>query len=501
MVVEPVSIRTKIPDTQENREKCHCSSCPSYPYNYDDEILFCGTDASKCDIEAQGCLCNTCPIFFENELKGLYYCNQVETGESNTFMRKRKSVEDSAFYQNVVDIREESINNKSLIVSMGSLKKLPFSLDDIQFIPAQVNKIPLNQEEPVNTAVNLGPNSNKPLKLSSPLIISGLSFGAVSKNVKLVIAKTASKLKIGFNSGEGGLTPEEKISGLDYRIVQYSTGRFGVDEQILKSAAAVEIRFGQGAYPGKGSYLPSEKMTSEVARIRGLESGEAAYSPAHHYDLTSQQNIKDKVSYLREITNGAPIGAKIGCGDVKADVKALTDANVDYIALDGFGGGTGATDLYVRDNVGIPIFAALPQAHDTLNKLGVKDKISLIASGGLRRSADFAKCLALGADAVYIGTAALIAINCQQYRICYTGLCPTGVTTQNPQLMKQLDIKEGIKKLTNFIELSTEEVVNLTRIVGKDDVHKLDKNDLVSINRDLSSICGIRWLNGEYLKE
>ena len=133
--------------------------------------------------------------------------------------------------------------------------------------------------------------------------------------------------------------------------------------------------------------------------------------------------------------------------------------------------------------------------------MGVKDKISLIASGGLRRSADFAKCLALGADAVYIGTAALIAINCQQYRICYTGLCPTGVTTQNPQLMKQLDIKEGIKKLTNFIELSTEEVVNLTRIVGKDDVHKLDKNDLVSINRDLSSICGIRWLNGEYLKE
>jgi glutamate synthase domain-containing protein 2 len=500
MVVELASIRTKISDTKENREECHCPLCPSYPHQCDGEILFCGIDVSHCDIEAQGCLCNTCPVFFENELKSLYYCNQIGTGESNTFMRKRKSLEDPSFYQTVVDIKEESISNESLIVSMGSLKKLPFSLDDIQFIPAQVNKIPLNREEHVNTTVNLGPNAKKPLKLSSPIMISGLSFGAVSKNVKLVIAKTSSKLNIGFNTGEGGLTSEEKIEGLNCRIVQYSTGRFGIDEDILKSAAAVEIRFGQGAYPGKGSYLPSEKMTSEVARIRGLESGEAAYSPAHHYDMTSQQDIKDKVSYLREITHGAPVGAKIGCGDVKADIKVLVDSNIDYIALDGFGGGTGATDLYVRDNVGIPIFAALPQAHKTLTELGVKDNISLIASGGLLRSADFAKCLALGADAVYIGTAALIAINCQQYRICYTGLCPTGVTTQNPQLMKQLNIKEGVNRLTNFIELSTEEIANLTRIVGKDDVHKLDKNDIISLNKDLSSICRIRWLNGEYLQ-
>ncbi len=499
MVSEQASIRNKIPDTKENKEKCHCPVCPSYPRDCDGEILFCGTHASQCDIGAEGCLCNTCPIFFENKLKGSYYCNQVGTGESNTLMRKKKSTEDSSVYQTVMDIREESINNKSLVVSMGSLKKLPFSLDDIYFIPAQVNKIPLNIEESVNTTLNLGPNAEKPLKLSSPIMISGLSFGAVSKNVKSIIAETASKLKIGFNSGEGGLTPEEKVKGVDYRVIQYSTGRFGIDEEILKSASAVEIRFGQGAYPGKGSYLPSEKMTSEVARIRGLESGEAAYSPAHHYDMINQQNIKDKVSWLRDIANGAPIGGKIGCGDVKADVKVLADANVDYIALDGFGGGTGATDLYVRDNVGIPIFAALPQAYKTLTELGVKDEISLIASGGLRRSADFAKCLALGADAVYIGTAALIAINCQQYRICYTGLCPTGVTTQNPQLSKQLDIEEGIKRLTNFMELSTKEIANLTRIIGKDNVCKLDKNDLITINRDLSSICGIKWLNGEYL--
>ena len=240
-------------------------------------------------------------------------------------------------------------------------------------------------------------------------------------------------------------------------------------------------------------------MSGEVAQVRGLELGEAAYSPAHHPDMTSPQEIKDKVSWLQDITDGAPLGAKIGCGDVKEDVKVLADSGVDFITLDGFGGGTGATESYVRDNVGIPVFAAIPQAYNILKDLGLKEKISIIVSGGLRKSVDFTKCLALGADAVYIGTAALIAINCQQYRICYTGLCPTGVTTQNPQLMKHLNVEEGVEKLENFLKLSTEEIANLTRIVGKNDVDKLDKEDLITVNRDLSKICGIKWLNGNFL--
>lgn len=498
-MLEPASIRTEIPDSEENRKKCHCPVCPSYPNHGNDELFYCGTDASNCDIEAQGCLCDTCPIYYEYELKGVYYCNQIQAGESKNFIRKRKSDEDLSFYQTMVDIREESIGHQSQIVSMGSLKKLPFSLDDIFFIPAQVNKIPLNREESVNTTVTLGPDAKRPMMISSPVMVSGMSFGAVSRDVKLVIMEAASKLEVGFNSGEGGLIEEEMVTGLKNHIIQYSTGRFGVDEGILKGAAAVEIRFGQGAYPGKGSYLPAEKMSGEVAQVRGLDLGEAAYSPAHHQDMTHPTEIKDKVSWLRDITDGIPIGAKIGCGDVKEDITVLADSGVDFITLDGFGGGTGATESYVRDNVGIPVFAALPQAYNVLEDLGLKDKISIIASGGLRKSADFVKCLALGADAVYIGTAALIAINCQQYRICYTGLCPTGVTTQNPQLMKHLDIKDGVKKLENFLKLSTEEIANLTRIVGKEDVCKLDKGDLISVNRDLSQICGIKWLNGNFL--
>jgi glutamate synthase domain-containing protein 2 len=327
-------------------------------------------------------------------------------------------------------------------------------------------------------------------------MISGMSFGAVSKNVKLVIMRAAEHLKIGFNSGEGGLIPEEVDDGWKYRIVQYSTGRYGVSPDILKQAAAIEIRFGQGAYPGKGSYLPAEKMTPEVARIRDLEPGEGSYSPAHHQDINTAQDIKDKVTWLRDITGGVPIGAKIGCGDVKNDVEILANSGVDFITLDGFGGGTGATDLYVRENVGIPLLAAIPLAHQKIKEMGLKEKISLIGSGGLRTSADMVKCLALGVDAVYIGTAALIAINCEQYRICDTGLCPTGVTTQNPQLVSQINVDEGIERLKNYIITSNKEIANLIRIVGKNDINEIDRIDLISINKDLSQISGIRWVNG-----
>jgi methylamine---glutamate N-methyltransferase subunit C len=499
MVQEPGNIRIKVPDSSENRQKCHCRLCPSYPHDCAGEILFCGKNASKCDIKTEGCLCDHCPIYGEYGLKGLYYCDKVGTGESNILMRKRNLIEDPCLYQNVVNIKDESLIGKSVVGSMGSLKKFPYSLDDLYFVPAQVNKIPLNLEEPVKTTISISPQAEKPLKLTSPLIVSGMSFGAVSKNVRLVISKTASKLKIGFNTGEGGITDEEKDVGLDYRVVQYSTGRFGVDEKILKSAAAIEIRFGQGAYPGKGSYLPVEKITDEIAQTRGLKPGEASYSPAHHPDMTDQKSIKDKVTWLREVTGGAPIGAKIGCGDVKADVSVLASIGVDFIALDGFGGGTGATNLYIRDNVGIPIFAALPQASLTLQELGLKDKISLIAGGGLRNSADFAKCLALGADAVYIGTAALIAINCQQYRICYTGRCPTGVATQDPKLIEQLDVQEGVTKLTNYLKLSSEEIANLTRVVGKNDVKQLNRDDLISASRELAMLTRVKWMNGEYI--
>jgi glutamate synthase domain-containing protein 2 len=445
----------------------------------------------------RGCICTICPVYSEYQLAGIYYCDKEEVGESRVGMRKKRSDEDYAFYQTIVDIKDMAATGTSVVRSMGSLKKLPLSLDDLHFVPAQVHKIPLNKEEEVNTEVCIGPQSRKPLQVSSPVMISGMSYGAVSRNVKLAIASVAAQLNIAFNPGEGGILDEELELASPQLIAQYATGRYGVEEQILRQVAAIEIRFGQGAYPGKGSYLPASKMTPEVAKVRGLEYGEAAYSPAQHRDMTTPAGIKEKVSWLRDLTEGIPIGAKIGCGNVEKDMLVLVDAEVDFIALDGFGGGTGATDYYVRENVGIPIFAALPRALRYLTNRGVKDQISLFAGGGLRTSADCAKCLALGADAVYIGTAALIAINCEQYRICHTGLCPTGITTHNPTLVKQLNVEEGITRLSNFIRIATQEIAQLTRIVGKDDVNKLDRDDLVSMNKDLAFITGTNWLSGE----
>lgn len=490
-----------VPDTKVNRKKCICPKCPSYPV-CGNELLYCSVGKSKCDINAAGCICNVCPVWHENELKSLYFCDKEMVGEGSNkvLMRKKRTDEDKEFYQTVADIKNIAATGNSIVHSMGSLKKIPFSFDDLHFIPAQVYKIPLNREEKVSAEITIGPGAKKPLKLSSPILISGMSFGAVSKNVRTVVSRTASKMRIGFNSGEGGILEDELEAASKFMIGQYATGRFGISKDLLKRVAAIEIRFGQGAYPGKGSYLPASKMTPEVAKTRGLKEGEAAYSPAHHNDMNSPEQIKKKVSWLRKLTGGVPIGAKIGCGNVEKDIEVLINAKVDFIALDGFGGGTGATDFYVRENVGLPLIAALPRAAKYLEETGKKKKITLIAGGGLRTSADFAKCLALGADAVYTGTAALIAINCEQYRICHTGLCPTGVTTHIPILTAQLDVERGIGKLSNFIRTSTEEVAELARIVGKDDIKKLNADDIVAIKRDLAEFTGVKWINGKIIK-
>jgi glutamate synthase domain-containing protein 2 len=434
-------------------------------------------------------------VYEKYGLNRIYFCDKEEMGDTPVTMRKPKLQEDCDFYRTVYDIKVVAATGRSVVRAMGSQKKMPFSFNDLHFLPAQVGKIPRNREEPVNTHLVLGPRAKKPLKAPSPILISGLSFGAVSKNVRLVISRVAALDGILFNSGEGGVLEEELVAS-PRMIVQYSSGRYGITEDLLRKAAAVEIRFGQGAYPGKGSLLPAIKMTPEIAHIRGLQSGEDAYSPAHHVDMTTPEQIRNKVEWLKGLTGGVPIGAKIGCGAIEKDFGVLVDAGVDFIAIDGFGGGTGATQYHVRENVGIPLLAALPRAVHFLKQKGVREQVTLIADGNLRTSAEYAKCLALGADAVYTGTAALIAINCEQYRICHTGLCPTGITTQNPLLVQQCLVQEGVRKLSNYLRVMTEEIAELTRIVGKDDIHQLDPEDLVALTPEVARITGCSWAGG-----
>jgi methylamine---glutamate N-methyltransferase subunit C len=483
----------KVPDTPENRNECLCPDCPSYPHTCGGENLYCSVGFSACNIGAKGCLCPGCSVYERYSLGKIYFCNTERGGTPEILMRKMQNHESTAFYQSVHDIKTVAFDGKSIVSSMGSRKILPFSFNDLHLLPAQVHRIPKNKEELVDTRMVIGPSSKKPLISNTPVIVSGLSYGAVSKNVRLIISRTSGLGGFLFNSGEGGVLPEE-LEAKQNLIVQYSTGRFGISEDLLREAGGVEIRFGQGAYPGKGSFLPAAKMSEDVARIRGLMKGEDAYSPAHHPDIAGSEDLRKKIEWLRSVTGGVPIGAKIGCGAIERDISVLVKAGVDFIAIDGFGGGTGATNDYVRENVGIPLIAALPRAARQLRKLDAQKRVSLIAGGNLRTSADFVKCLALGADGVYIGTAALIAINCEQYRICHTGLCPTGVTTQIPDLVAQCTIDEGVRRLGNYIRVMTEEIANFARITGKDNIHDLDSMDLVSFNRDLATIAGCPWI-------
>lgn len=490
---------TTVEDTPENRKSCLCPDCPSYPHGCNGEKLYCAASisASACDINANGCLCPGCPVFRDNGLKGNYYCNKALAGESRTAMRKKRSDESNEFYDGIVAIKDMAASGESAVRSMGSLKRWPVRFDDLNFLPAQVSRVPLNGGEPVRTETVVGPAAKRPLRLDAPLMFSGMSYGAVSKTVRLVLAAVAAAMNVGINTGEDMVLPAEAQAARKQLIAQYSTGRYGTTDEMLKNAAAVEIRFGQGAYPGWESLLPASKMVPDVAKLMGLEPGEDALSPARHPDIASVADLKRKVDWLRGLTGGTPIGAKIGCGHVEQDVDGLVEAGVDFIALDGFGGGTGAVEYFVRDNVGLPIIAALPRAHRRLKELGARNRVTLIAAGGLRTSADFAKCIALGADAVAVGTAALIAINCQQYRICHTGLCPTGVTTSNPMLERQIDPHEGVRRLTNFVSLATKEMCGFARICGKGDLHALDASDLAALTVDAARLTGARWMDGK----
>jgi len=194
MVPDSPGEKKGIEDTPENREKCHCHYCPSYPKNCENKMLYCATGSSACKIPVNGCICNTCPIYYEYHLQDIYYCGREEVGESKTFLRKQNTDEDPYFYQKMVEIKDKT-RNISTLASMGSTKKLPFTFDDLHFLPAQVKQIPLNQEDPVNTSITIGPASRRPLNVSSPILISGMSFGAVSRNVRMVVSQTATPIE------------------------------------------------------------------------------------------------------------------------------------------------------------------------------------------------------------------------------------------------------------------------------------------------------------------
>jgi glutamate synthase domain-containing protein 2/rubredoxin len=381
------------------------------------------------------------------------------------------------------DIHSMAATGRSIIEPMQT-KKPVISWDDILILGAQLARIPLNHTDPVDTTTIIGPQAAKPLVMATPIYISHMSFGALSREAKTALAKGSRKMQTAIGSGEGGILPESRDNAYKY-IFEYVPNRYNVSEENLRAADAVEIKFGQSAKPGMGGHLPANKVTREIADVRGFPEGTDIISPAHYDDILTREQLKKKVAWLREISGGRPIGIKFAAGHIEADLAVALYAEPDFITLDGRAGGTGASPKYIKGAVGIPTPFAVYRARKFLDEHKA-DHISLISTGGLRVSPDFAKALALGADAVAISTSALMAIGCHQFRICNTGKCPRGIATQDPELRVRLDIDKAAEQLYNFLKVSTVELQDFSRLTGNDSVHGLSIHDLCTTSSEIS---------------
>jgi len=394
----------------------------------------------------------------------------------------KRSSDDLEVY--MADIHEMAETGRTLTEPMRTRKPTP-SWDDILIKGVQLAKIPLNQDEPVNTQTVIGPNAEQPLVLETPVYVTHMSFGALSKEAKLALAKGSAAVKTAMCSGEGGILPDSMANSYKY-IFEYVPNLYSVTEENLKKIDAVEIKIGQSAKPGMGGHLPGQKVTKDIAKIRGFAEGADITSPSHFDDIRTREELKAKVNWLREASRGKPIGVKFAAGNVEADLEVALFAKPDFITIDGRAGATGAAPKFVKAATSVPSMFALYRARKYLDDHGIKG-ISLLITGGHRISADFAKALALGAEAIAIGTAALMAIGCQQYRICHTGKCPMGITTQEPELRARLDVDDSARMLGNFLLVSTEELKDFARLTGYDDIHKLSIDDLCTTNSEIAN--------------
>ncbi|NIF22430.1 MULTISPECIES: FMN-binding glutamate synthase family protein [Pantoea] len=401
----------------------------------------------------------------------------------------------------------------------GAKRKVPH-FDDLLFLGASMSRYPLEgYREKCSTEVVLGTRfAKKPVVLSTPVTIAGMSFGALSAQAKEALGRGASAVGTSTTTGDGGMTPEER--GQSSKLVyQYLPSRYGMNPDDLRKADAIEVVLGQGAKPGGGGMLLGQKISERVAKMRCLPQGIDQRSACRHPDWTGPDDLAIKIAELREITDWqVPIYVKVGATRTYYDVKLAVQAGADVVVVDGMQGGTAATQDVFIEHVGIPTLAAIPQAVEALQELGVHREVQLIVSGGIRNGADVAKAIALGADAVAIGTAALIALgdNHPRYQEEYQklgsaagfyddfqeGKDPAGITTQDPELSKRLDPVAAGKRLANYLRVLTLEAQTLARACGKSHLHNLEPEDLVALNVEAAAmarvpLAGTNWIPGQ----
>ncbi len=407
------------------------------------------------------------------------------------------------------DIHEKAQLGRYRIRGFSTFQKVTH-FDDLTFLSTGLTRFPLEgYRESCNTRTVIGArHASEPLVLETPIYITGMSYGALSKNAKWALGKGAAMVGSASCTGDGGMLQEERDAS-DKLIYQVLPSRYGFNPHHLAQAQAVEIVVGQGAKPGTGGMLMGVKVLDHIAEMRDLPAGIDQRSPTRHPDFLGPDDLIIKIEQLREATDGrVPISIKLGACRVSDDVKLAAKAGADAIVIDSMVAGTGASAEILLDHSGIPTVPAIVLAREALRELGLDGTVSLIASGGIRNGADAAKALALGADAVAIGTAALIALNCNREipesdfqaemglpaglcHHCHTGKCPVGIATQDPELVKRLDPDEGAERVANFLSSMTMEMALLTRSLGKGDVRSLEPEDLAALTIEASAMARV----------
>jgi len=364
--------------------------------------------------------------------------------------------------------------------------------DNLQIMAAQMATKPLMEDVSVGTELVIGPESKKPLKLEIPLFVSDMSFGALSEEAKLSLARGAELAATGICSGEGGMLPEEQEANSRY-FYEYASAGFGYKEDLLSRVQAFHFKGGQGAKTGTGGHLPGNKNIGKISQVRGIPEGQSAISPPTFKDLSSVSDFRKFADHVREITGGIPVGFKLSANHIEKDIQFALDASADYIILDGRGGGTGAAPEMFRDHISVPTIPALARARRYLDKQGASGRVTLIITGGLRVPIDFVKALALGADGIALSNSAMQAIGCVAARMCNSNNCPAGIATQKEELRKRIDIEKSSRQLNNFFNASVELMQVMARACGHNDLSQFNKDDLATWHRDMALLSGVAY--------
>jgi len=393
--------------------------------------------------------------------------------------------------QNLAKQGLEGLGEHGPIAAMGVPRDQLPSWDDIQFVTGQLASPPLLDDVEVGTELVIGPNAKKPLRLDIPIFVSDMSFGALSEEAKVALARGAELAGTGICSGEGGMLPEEQAENSRY-FYELASARFGFSMDLLAGVQAFHFKGGQGAKTGTGGHLPGSKVQGKIAAVRGLPEGQSAVSPSRFPDWDTPAQIKEFADEVREFTGGIPIGYKLSAQHIEDDIDAALEVGVDYIILDGRGGATGAAPLIFRDNISVPTIPALARARKHLDDQGKSD-VTLIITGGLRTPADFAKALALGADGVAVSNSALQAIGCLGMRACNTNNCPVGIATQKENLRARIMINESAKQLERFFRSSVDLMKLLARATGHSHLSEMNVDDLTTWKREMAYLSGVPY--------